>query len=150
MLIIRVNRPSLHYSTRLQQQFHAKFPQFHKCSQKQIRYLCVTKQQPELQPKKLPHKGMVVSALKEINEGILLFSLKICFKNLLHYTEECRVSLTPSAASLLIKRGINVQVEKGAGTFALISDEDFSKIGVKIVDRKDAMQADVILKVGLL
>jgi NAD/NADP transhydrogenase alpha subunit len=42
---------------------------------------------------------------------------------------------------------MNVQVEKGAGLLASIADEDFAKIGVKVVDRKQAFQADVILKV---
>jgi NAD/NADP transhydrogenase alpha subunit len=68
-------------------------------------------------------------------------------KNDLFYSEEHRVSLTPSAANTLIKRGMNVQVEKGAGLLASIADEDFAKIGVQVVDRKQAFQADVILKV---
>jgi NAD/NADP transhydrogenase alpha subunit len=40
-----------------------------------------------------------------------------------------------------------VQLEKGAGTLASISDEEFIKIGAKIVDKKEATQADILLKV---
>uniref|UniRef100_A0A915MM43 NAD(P) transhydrogenase, mitochondrial n=1 Tax=Meloidogyne javanica TaxID=6303 RepID=A0A915MM43_MELJA len=72
---------------------------------------------------------MVVSALKEIN------------------SEEHRVSLTPLAANTLLKRGISVKVEKGAGLLASISDEEFTKIGAKIVDKQEAVSADVLLKV---
>uniref|UniRef100_A0A915N5S2 proton-translocating NAD(P)(+) transhydrogenase n=1 Tax=Meloidogyne javanica TaxID=6303 RepID=A0A915N5S2_MELJA len=72
---------------------------------------------------------MVVSALKEIN------------------SEEHRVSLTPLAANTLLKRGINVKVEKGAGLLASISDEEFTKIGAKVVDKQEAVSADILLKV---
>ncbi|CAK5086808.1 unnamed protein product [Meloidogyne enterolobii] len=97
---------------------------FYKKCLLQNRCFCEQKQSD-----KLPHKGMVVSALKEIN------------------SEEHRVSLTPLAANTLLKRGINVKVEKGAGLLASISDEEFTKIGAKIVDKQEAVSADVLLKV---
>uniref|UniRef100_A0A914NEN1 NAD(P) transhydrogenase, mitochondrial n=1 Tax=Meloidogyne incognita TaxID=6306 RepID=A0A914NEN1_MELIC len=97
---------------------------FYKKCLLQNRCFCEQKQSD-----KLSHKGMVVSALKEIN------------------SEEHRVSLTPLAANTLLKRGISVKVEKGAGLLASISDEEFTKIGAKIVDKQEAVSADVLLKV---
>ena len=55
--------------------------------------------------------------------------------------------MTPLAANTLLKRGINVKVEKGAGLLASISDEEFTKIGAKVVDKQEAVSADVLLKV---
>lgn len=57
------------------------------------------------------------------------------------------MSLTPSAANNLIKKGINVKVEKSAGLLASIKDSDYEQIGAKIVQRDEAMNSDIILKV---
>lgn len=38
-------------------------------------------------------------------------------------------------------------MEKGAGQYASISDEEFAKIGVKIVNKDEAAMSDVFLKV---
>ena len=60
---------------------------------------------------------------------------------------ERRVALVPDVAARLIKKGMRVVMEKGAGNAAYISDEAFAEKGVEIGTRADALNADVILKV---
>ena len=62
---------------------------------------------------------------------------------------ERRVALTPDAAAALIKTGLEVLIESGAGSGAFFSDAAFEKPGAKIVADATALygQADVILKV---
>ncbi|KAK0390468.1 hypothetical protein QR680_019368 [Steinernema hermaphroditum] len=74
-------------------------------------------------------KDLTVSAVKETFKG------------------EQRVALSPSAVGTLTKKGIKVKIEGGAGTLASFHDEHFAKAGARVVDRKDAYQSDVILKV---
>ena len=61
---------------------------------------------------------------------------------------EARVALVPDALSKLTAAGIDVLVEKGAGTGALIPDSAFADAGASIVSTKDLYaQSDVVLRV---
>jgi NAD(P) transhydrogenase subunit alpha len=62
---------------------------------------------------------------------------------------ERRVALTPDAAAALVKAGLTVLVERGAGAEASFSDEAFSTAGATIVPDAATLygQADVVLKV---
>ena len=60
---------------------------------------------------------------------------------------ETRVATVPAVAATLIKAGLNVRVERGAGALAGIRDADYEEKGVEIVDRDTAYQSDVILAV---
>src|SRR6202453_2765543 len=59
---------------------------------------------------------------------------------------EYRVALLPSAAYLLIKRGHQVLIERGAGTGAGYPDADYEHAGAKLVDS----HAEVFEKAGLI
>jgi len=63
--------------------------------------------------------------------------------------DEHRVALVPDAVAPLTKLGLEILVEKGAGTGAFFSDADYEKAGAKIVadDSQLYGQADVVLKV---
>lgn len=76
-----------------------------------------------------PWKKLSVSTVKEV------------------FTGERRVALSPSAVETLVKRGISVKIEKGAGTAASFSDEMYSKAGAAVVDRDHAFSTDIVLKV---
>ncbi|TMB21406.1 MAG: Re/Si-specific NAD(P)(+) transhydrogenase subunit alpha [Deltaproteobacteria bacterium] len=62
---------------------------------------------------------------------------------------ERRVALTPEAAAALVKGGLEVLVETGAGEGAFHTDAAFEKAGVRIVPDASTLygQADVVLKV---
>ncbi|KAI1695214.1 NAD(P) transhydrogenase subunit alpha [Ditylenchus destructor] len=76
----------------------------------------------------IPFSKLTVSAIKEIHKG------------------EHRVALSPAATANLVKKGISVQLEEGAGALATFKDDDYAKAGAKVVGRDDAYKADVILK----
>src|ERR1700722_12553450 len=59
---------------------------------------------------------------------------------------EYRVALLPSAAYLLIKRGHQVLIERGAGAGAGYPDADYEQAGAKLVDS----HAEVFEKAGLI
>ena len=61
---------------------------------------------------------------------------------------ERRVALTPDAVAALVKCGLEVLVERGAGEGAFFTDAAYEKAGARVVDA-DALygQADVVLKV---
>jgi NAD(P) transhydrogenase subunit alpha len=62
---------------------------------------------------------------------------------------ERRVALVPEVVRRLTGRGLEVIVEAGAGTRAIIPDELYVKAGAKIVDSaKEAWAADVVVKVA--
>ena len=65
------------------------------------------------------------------------------------HSGENRVATTPDAAEKLIKLGFEVFVESGAGVKADISDADYQKAGVSIVNDTQSLwqTADIILKV---
>ena len=62
---------------------------------------------------------------------------------------ERRVALTPDAAAALVKSGLAVLVERGAGEGAFHADAAFEKAGARIVPDAAALyaEADVVLKV---
>ena len=83
----------------------------------------------EIKPKGIPHSELTIGIPKEIFEN------------------ERRVSQTPESVGKLVKSGFKVLVETGAGVEAKFSDSDFEKVGAKIVDKKQAFEANLVLKV---
>ncbi|MBT4753839.1 MAG: Re/Si-specific NAD(P)(+) transhydrogenase subunit alpha [Candidatus Marinimicrobia bacterium] len=65
------------------------------------------------------------------------------------YPDETRVAATPATVKDLIKSGLTVHVETGAGQSAYISDNDYMDAGAKIIKSSSDLlsQADIILKV---
>ncbi|PCI59348.1 MAG: NAD(P)(+) transhydrogenase (Re/Si-specific) subunit alpha [Gammaproteobacteria bacterium] len=61
---------------------------------------------------------------------------------------ENRVSASPSSVNALIKLGFSVQVQKGSGTKASFSDDDFIANGAELVTKKKCWQADIVFKVN--
>ncbi len=59
---------------------------------------------------------------------------------------ERRVALTPDAVGALIKTGLDVVVEAGAGEGAFFSDADYQRAGAKTVSRAEALAADLVVK----
>ncbi len=74
---------------------------------------------------------MIVTIPKEINDG------------------ETRVAVTPSTVKEMVKAGLTVQIESGAGEGSFISDDDFTNAGAEIVNYSDKLyqNTDIILKV---
>lgn len=60
-------------------------------------------------------------------------------------TEETRILLTPEACGLLTSAGMSVCMEEGAGIDIDFSDEKYAEYGVKITDRKTALEQDIVL-----
>ncbi|MEM7025756.1 MAG: Re/Si-specific NAD(P)(+) transhydrogenase subunit alpha, partial [Pseudomonadota bacterium] len=62
---------------------------------------------------------------------------------------ELRLAASPDTVTRLVAEGIEVLVEKGAGTGALFSDDGFAAVGAQIVDQPEALYdaCDVVLKV---
>lgn len=65
------------------------------------------------------------------------------------FSNEKRVSLIPEAASRLIKSGLGVIVESGAGTGAYFTDQAYQAAGAEVISdtSKVFSQADILLKV---
>ncbi|MEO6309908.1 MAG: NAD(P)(+) transhydrogenase (Re/Si-specific) subunit alpha, partial [Leifsonia sp.] len=61
---------------------------------------------------------------------------------------ETRVAGTPSTVSQLVKLGYEVVVEAGAGEWASYPDADYIASDVAIVDKAQAWNADVVLKLN--
>ena len=61
--------------------------------------------------------------------------------------DERRVAAVPNTVSKFVAMGFEVLVEKTAGEGASISDAAFADVGAKLVSAKDALGADVVLKV---
>ncbi len=62
---------------------------------------------------------------------------------------ETRVAATPDTVSRMVKGGMEVLIEKGAGVASFIRDEDYATVGGIIVENTEELfaQSDVILKV---
>ncbi len=60
---------------------------------------------------------------------------------------ETRVAATPDTVKRFVKAGLEVLVEKGAGSAARIADPDFEAAGARICDRTAYSRADLIVKV---
>ena len=64
---------------------------------------------------------------------------------------ETRVSLLPESAATLIKKGITILVESGAGHKAFSTDEDYQRAGVQVVNRQQVLKdADLLLSIQSL
>lgn len=63
------------------------------------------------------------------------------------FPEERRVALVPAAVKPLMKAGVEVLIESGAGAAAGFSDEDYLAAGATIGSREDAFAADCLLAV---
>ena len=64
---------------------------------------------------------------------------------------ETRVSLLPDAATALVKKGIKVFVENGAGEKAFSYNDDYTKIGAEIKSASEIIEYDdVILSINNL
>ncbi len=62
--------------------------------------------------------------------------------------DENRIVLTPDAAGLLVRNGVDVTIEAGAGAGADFSDTAYAEAGADIVvSRKEVFDNDVILKI---
>jgi len=65
--------------------------------------------------------------------------------------DERRVALIPDVVARLVKQGVEVWVEAGAGERACFSDATYELVGAKIVDQGTLWgEVDVLLKVGIL
>ena len=64
--------------------------------------------------------------------------------------DERRVALVPEVAAKLVKQGIEVWLEAGAGERAFFSDAAYEEAGVKVIGDSAALwrDADIVLKVG--
>ncbi|HSS48229.1 MAG TPA: NAD(P)(+) transhydrogenase (Re/Si-specific) subunit alpha, partial [Thermoanaerobaculia bacterium] len=62
---------------------------------------------------------------------------------------ETRVAATPETVKRMLKQGLEVAVERGAGAAALFSDGDYEAAGARLVNDPAAAwgSADVVLKV---
>jgi NAD(P) transhydrogenase subunit alpha len=63
-------------------------------------------------------------------------------------TGENRVAASPSSVVALLKLGFTVQVQKGAGTKASFTDEEFADVEASLVTKKICWQSDIIFKVN--
>lgn len=61
---------------------------------------------------------------------------------------ERRVALTPEAAAKLVKRGLSVTVERGAGAAAFHRDADYEAAGATLADGAAVGDADVVAAVN--
>ncbi len=61
---------------------------------------------------------------------------------------ERRVALVPEAAAKLRAAGLEVLVESGAGDAAWFTDDSYAEAGASVVDRAEALSADVVLTVS--
>ena len=64
--------------------------------------------------------------------------------------DENRVAATPQTVKDLIRSGLTVRVESGAGNASYISDEDYKEVGAEIFPDPSSLlkEADIILKVA--
>jgi H+-translocating NAD(P) transhydrogenase subunit alpha len=62
--------------------------------------------------------------------------------------DERRVALVPEVVTRLAPRGIEVEIERGAGEGALLPDSVFEEAGAKVVSADEAWGGDVVVKVA--
>lgn len=77
----------------------------------------------------VPYKNLVIGVPKE------------------RWSNERRVAVTPTVTASLVKKGFNVNIEAGAGLEAKFRDNEYVSAGAKIVNKEQAFQSDIILKV---
>lgn len=56
-----------------------------------------------------------------------------------------RFPLTPEGAGMLVSRGFRVLMESGAASHIHYSDNDYSRCGVEITERRGALSADIVV-----
>jgi H+-translocating NAD(P) transhydrogenase subunit alpha len=61
---------------------------------------------------------------------------------------ENRVASAPTAVAALLKLGFEVQIQKGCGTKASFTDQEFIDAGATAVTKKNVWQSDIIFKVN--
>lgn len=61
--------------------------------------------------------------------------------------EESRVALVPSVVRQLVKSGINVIVERGAGEAAGFLDGAYARHGGRLGSRREVLEADIVVRV---
>lgn len=61
---------------------------------------------------------------------------------------EARVAATPKTVEQLLKLGFSVAIEQQAGLAASFDDSAYQQAGAALVDRQQALQADIVLKVN--
>ena len=61
---------------------------------------------------------------------------------------ESRVAATPKTVEQLLKLGFSVAIESEAGIAASFEDSAYQQAGATLVDRQQALQADIVLKVN--
>lgn len=61
---------------------------------------------------------------------------------------ETRIAMSPTVTKLLVSKGFEVLIEKGAGLQSHFLDSEFSEAGAKIVSKADAFSADVVAKIN--
>ena len=62
---------------------------------------------------------------------------------------ENRVALSPEVVKLVRKKGFEVLVESGAGEKSFFANQEYEAAGAKIGTSKEALGADLVLKVNL-
>ncbi len=60
---------------------------------------------------------------------------------------EKRVAMTPEVAKKLVGKGFSLLLEQGAGEAAHYHDDDYLAAGVELVERKAALDADIVMMV---
>src|SRR5262245_31861700 len=60
---------------------------------------------------------------------------------------EHRVALVPDSVTRLVKAGIEVAVERGAGESAFYSDDAYRSAGATLVEAEAAFSAETVVKV---
>lgn len=63
------------------------------------------------------------------------------------WVNERRVAVTPAVTATLVKKGFKVNIEAGAGVDAKFRDAEYVTAGGNIVDKAQAFQSDIVLKV---
>ena len=58
-------------------------------------------------------------------------------------SREKRVATSPESVKLLLRLGVDVLIEKGAGDLSGFVDEFFQSVGAKIVDRLECLKANL-------
>lgn len=56
-----------------------------------------------------------------------------------------RFPLTPEGAGMLVERGFSVKMERGAAAHIHYSDEAYCRHGVEMVERAEALEADIVV-----
>ena len=63
---------------------------------------------------------------------------------------ENRVAIVPNSVKKLMKKGLEVFLEKGAGETSNYSDSDYSAAGANICSREEALSCEIIMSIRML